>query len=67
MGQKAKKNGNTELLATSPQSYAREVSGRTPLPEEIRRRAFEIYLERGGEQGRDLEDWLQAERELRAI
>ena len=31
---------------------------------EIRRRAFEIYLERGGEPGRDLEDWLQAEREL---
>jgi hypothetical protein len=31
---------------------------------EIRCRAFEIYLERGGEPGRDLEDWLQAEREL---
>ena len=31
---------------------------------EIRRRAFEIYLERGCEPGRDLEDWLQAEREL---
>jgi len=32
---------------------------------EIRRRAYEIYLERGSsEPGRDLEDWLQAEREL---
>jgi hypothetical protein len=31
---------------------------------EIRRRAFEIYLERGSEPGLDLEDWLQAEREL---
>ena len=31
---------------------------------EIRRRAFEIYLKRGCELGRDLEDWLQAEREL---
>jgi hypothetical protein len=31
---------------------------------EIRRRAYEIYLERGEEPGRDLEDWLQAEREL---
>jgi hypothetical protein len=30
----------------------------------IRRRAYEIYLERGGEPGRDLEDWLQAEGEL---
>ena len=32
--------------------------------QEIRRRAYEIYLERGEEPGSDLEDWLQAEREL---
>jgi hypothetical protein len=32
--------------------------------QEVRRRAYEIYLERGEEPGRDLEDWLQAEREL---
>ena len=32
--------------------------------EEIKRRAYELYLERGEEPGRDLEDWLQAEREL---
>ena len=31
---------------------------------EIRRRAFEIYLDRGSEPVRDLEDWLEAEREL---
>ena len=31
--------------------------------QKIRRRAYEIYLERGAEPGRDLEDWLQAERE----
>jgi hypothetical protein len=33
--------------------------------EEIRQRAFEIYMERGGIHGCDLDDWLQAERELR--
>jgi hypothetical protein len=32
---------------------------------DIARRAFEIYCARGGENGRDLEDWLTAERELR--
>jgi hypothetical protein len=33
--------------------------------EDIRRRAYEIYLERGAEQpGSELDDWLQAEREL---
>jgi hypothetical protein len=32
--------------------------------EEIRHRAYEIYLERGEQPGRDLDDWLQAECEL---
>jgi hypothetical protein len=32
---------------------------------EIARRAFELYCERGAQHGSDLEDWLQAERELR--
>ncbi|MCA1559963.1 MAG: DUF2934 domain-containing protein [Acidobacteria bacterium] len=30
----------------------------------IARRAHEIYEARGGEHGRALEDWLQAEREI---
>ena len=33
--------------------------------EEIRRRAYEIFLERGAGPGDALSDWLQAERELR--
>ena len=37
----------------------------TPSHEEIRRRAYEIYLERGGLPGDELDDWLRAERELR--
>jgi len=35
-----------------------------PTSEEIRQRAFEIYIERGGIHGSDLDDWMQAEREL---
>jgi Protein of unknown function (DUF2934) len=35
-----------------------------PTPAEIRQRAFEIHIERGGIHGCDLDDWLQAEREL---
>jgi hypothetical protein len=34
--------------------------------DDISRRAYELFLERGGEHGRDLEDWLQAEHELSA-
>jgi len=37
-----------------------------PTPSDIARRAFEIYCGRGYEPGHDVEDWLQAEGELRA-
>ena len=32
---------------------------------DIAHRAYELYEERGGEHGHDVDDWLQAERELR--
>lgn len=32
--------------------------------EDIARRAYELYLQRGSEDGRDVEDWLKAEIEL---
>jgi hypothetical protein len=35
-----------------------------PSREQIRQRAFEIHIERGGIHGCGLDDWLQAEREL---
>lgn len=35
-----------------------------PTMEHIRVRAYEIYTERSREPGRDLEDWLTAEKEL---
>lgn len=31
----------------------------------IARRAYELYLERGGVSGNEIGDWLQAEREIR--
>jgi Protein of unknown function (DUF2934) len=36
----------------------------TASREEIERRAYEIYEERGCQDGHDLEDWLAAEHEL---
>jgi hypothetical protein len=35
-----------------------------PTREEIELRAHQIYVERGGADGSDVEDWLRAEREL---
>ena len=34
--------------------------------EDIARRAYELFLSRGQEEGRDVEDWLEAERQLEA-
>ncbi len=35
-----------------------------PSEDEIRKRAYEIYLERGSRPGSALEDWLKAKAEL---
>jgi len=35
-----------------------------PNEDDIRRRAYQRYLERGGGDGQDFDDWLQAEKEL---
>ncbi len=42
----------------------RAPAARVPGHNEIAMRAFEIYLSRGEWSGRDLEDWLEAERQL---
>ena len=36
----------------------------TPAPADIAARAYEIYLLRGAADGHDVEDWLEAERQL---
>ena len=48
----------------SQSDIAEEERNSGPSPAEIRQRAFEIHIERGGIHGCDLDDWLQAEREL---
>ena len=39
---------------------------KTPTEDQIRRRAYDIYMKHG-EPGRDAENWLQAERELKQM
>jgi hypothetical protein len=40
-------------------------SNSTPTQEQIARRAYEIFTERGQPEGCDLEHWLEAEKQLR--
>ena len=65
---KEKRNETLELRRNTIPSPAEEAStSHTRNHDEIRRRAFEIYLERGGLPGNELDDWLQAERELERL
>ena len=62
MSSKLKTNESTG--AEVSQAEAGWVPVNSARNEEIRFRAHEIYLERSGQPGGELDDWLQAEREL---
>jgi ketosteroid isomerase-like protein len=64
MASKAKMIGSSD--PTQPETAVEEKVGlrHSTREQEIRNRAFEIYLQRGGQPGYELGDWLQAEREL---
>jgi len=47
-------------------SVADDRTGPPVSLDDVAQRAYELYIQRGGEHGYDLDDWLQAERELRA-
>lgn len=51
----------TNLIQSQPGSAS---SSHKPSSDEIRLRAYEIYLQRGGLPGDEFDDWLLAEREL---
>jgi hypothetical protein len=38
----------------------------TTAEEDVRRRAYELFEERGGEEGHDWDDWFRAEQEIRS-
>lgn len=66
MSSKPKQQRDTE---PDPTSAKRVESAQTSVSdsarhEEVRIRAYEIYIERHGQPGDDLSDWLQAEREV---
>jgi Protein of unknown function (DUF2934) len=48
----------------SPAVGDSKIAEARPGREEIEARAYQIYVERGGTPGQEVEDWLQAEREL---
>jgi hypothetical protein len=67
MSSQSTEHQNIETQAASaPQGEAGKTSAAdSSRLDEIRIRAYEIYLERGGQSGHDLDDWIQAEQELK--
>jgi hypothetical protein len=63
------KSGRSEIseldLKTNQPCAENAAANQQPNHGEIRRRAYEIYLEGGSLPGRELDDWLRAERALR--
>jgi hypothetical protein len=55
---------STSKITIQPDILEQEKSKSAPTPAEIRQRALEIHVERGGIHGCDVDDWLQAERAL---
>ena len=56
--------GRTNTAQPSIAVEGKEELSRSISEQEIRDRAYEIYLQRGAQPGCELEDWLQAERDL---
>jgi Protein of unknown function (DUF2934) len=54
----AKKDVKEEFLSQN---------GSEPTEDEIRKRAYEIHLARGGGPGNEIDDWLKAEAELKEV
>jgi Protein of unknown function (DUF2934) len=54
----------TSPAAIPTQTPTKVMKSTTDLQEQIRRRAHELYEQRGRDDGHELDDWLQAESEL---
>ena len=55
-------------MAEKREVKQKPLAGESPQPteDEIRTRAYEIYCERNGGPGSEVDDWLKAEAELKA-
>jgi hypothetical protein len=61
---KAKTIGGTDTTQPAAGVEEAELLLESTREQEIRNRAYEIYLQRGAESGDETHDWIQAEREL---
>lgn len=67
------KSKRARTISTDPAEMANDSANdsattmlASPSEEDIRERAYQRYLQRGGGHGLDFDDWLEAERELKS-
>ena len=58
------KRKSPKATSNETQRSEKENGRQSLVTETIARRAYGLYLARGGQEGHDVEDWLQAEREI---
>jgi len=65
---KSAKRKRDDAVTTAVDRSAKSLPNRSALVthSDVARRAYDLYLARGCAHGHDVDDWLQAERELRA-
>jgi hypothetical protein len=66
MPKTARSKNQTEETAVSPPAKEAVSAPDRPSTEAITRRAYQLFLERGGFHGNDVDDWVRAELELSA-
>jgi hypothetical protein len=62
MAKSRKANGAT--MTAADRASTSLVPSATVTDSDVARRAYDLYLARGGEHGHDVDDWMKAEREL---
>jgi len=62
---KTETDGPNPPKPARPQKKANGQADNFNDPDAVARRAYEIYQGRGGDHGADLDDWLEAERQLK--
>ena len=64
MALKVKTIGSTDAMQPGTAVEESELLLQSTHEQEMRNRAYEIYLQRGSESGYEVEDWIQPEREV---
>jgi hypothetical protein len=63
--QTTREDVNQSAAQTTLAPKSAEPTVLTPIEQQIQQRAYELYEQRGGTEGHGLDDWLQAEREIK--